>query len=229
MEGVLQFIQEHLPALIEHKYLFIFLGVSIEGLNSTILAGFLASIGAVSVWPAFFLCIAGQIINCFGWYAVGYFAGAKPIDKWGRKDEKSRKIIEKVEEYFHRYSGRAILIAHLTWSMTIATMITAGSFKYDIKKFTFYNTLGSALWVMMIFFIGFFFGESYKLFFEILKNLFILFVFLGGAIAIGYLIKVIFRKIYVRSLFLREHWDKLSHNVKEKIDEIFSDEEERKH
>lgn len=227
MENVLLFIQTHLPALIEHKYLFIFLGVSIEGLNSTILAGFLASVGAVSLWPAFFLCVAGQIVNCSGWYAVGYFAGSKPIDKWGRKDEKSRRIIEKVEEYFHRYSGRAILLAHLTWSLTIATMITAGSFKYNLKKFMFYNSVGSALWVIMIFFLGFFFGQSYKFFFEILKNLFILLAFLGGAIALGYMLKLIFRSAYIRSLFIADKIREINNKVKNGIDQFFSDEGSR--
>ena len=224
MDGVLLFIQTHLPVLIEHKYIFIFLGVAIEGMNTTILAGFLASVGVVSLWPAFFLALTGQIINAFGWYTVGYFAGSKPIDKWGRKDEKSRKIIEKVEQYFKRYSGRAVFIAHITWSLTIATMIMAGSFKYDLKKFSLYNFLGSSVWVLMVFFVGYFFGQSYKYLFDYLKNIVLVFLFLGGAIAIGYLIKVIFRKIYVRSLFLREHWDKFSHNVKEKIDELFSEE-----
>ena len=224
MDGVLLFIQTHLPVLIEHKYIFIFLGVAIEGMNTTILAGFLASVGVVSLWPAFFLALTGQIINAFGWYTVGYFAGSKPIDKWGRKDEKSRKIIEKVEQYFKRYSGRAVFIAHITWSLTIATMIMAGSFKYDLKKFSLYNFLGSSVWVLMVFFVGYFFGQSYKYLFDYLKNIVLVFLFLGGAIAIGYLIKVVFRKIYVRSLFLREHWDKFSHNVKEKIDELFSEE-----
>src|SRR3989344_2559312 len=226
MENVLQFIQEHLPALIEHKYLFIFLGVAIEGVNSTILAGFLASIGAISLWPALVLTMIGQIINGFAWYTVGYFAGAKPIDRWGRKDEKSRKIIEKVEQYFQRYNGRAILLAHLTWSLTIATMIMAGSFKYNLKKFSFYNSLGSIMWVLMIFFLGFFFGESYKFFFDILKNLFIMLAFLGGAITLGYIIKKIFGSIFIRSLFLKEHWDKFSHSMKSKIDEIFSNEDQ---
>src|SRR3989338_10558167 len=165
METFFNFFQSHFPALIHYKYLFIFLGAAIEGMNTTILAGFFASIASISLWPAFFICLTGEVINGFAWYAVGYYAGAKPIDRWGRKDEKSRKIIEKVEQYFQRYSGRAILLAHLTWSLTIATMIMAGSFKYNLKKFSFYNSLGSIMWVLMIFFLGFFFGESYKFFF----------------------------------------------------------------
>src|SRR3989338_8692366 len=178
MDNFFDFFQAIFPTLVEHKYVFIFLGASIEGMNTTILAGFLASVASVSLWPAFFICLVGEIINGFAWYAVGYYAGAKPIDKWGRKDKKSRKIIEKVEEYFKRYSGRAILFAKITWSLTIATMIMAGSFKYDLKKFSLYNFLGSSVWVLMVFFVGYFFGESYKYLFDYFKNFAIILVFL---------------------------------------------------
>lgn len=226
MEEFFNFFQAIFPTLVEHKYLFIFLGASIEGMNTTILAGFLASVASVSLWPAFFICLVGEFINGFVWYAVGYYAGAKPIDKWGRKDKKSRNIIEKVEEYFKRYSGRAILFAKVTWSLTIATMITAGSLKYDFKRFAWYNLLGSVMWIGMVFFIGFFFGESYKYLFEYLKNLVLVFVFLGGAIAIGYILKIIFRSAYIRTLFLTERLKEFGDKVKDGIDKFLSDKED---
>ncbi|PIR41882.1 MAG: hypothetical protein COV30_01680 [Candidatus Yanofskybacteria bacterium CG10_big_fil_rev_8_21_14_0_10_37_15] len=223
MENILQFIQDNLPWLIEHKYVFIFLGVAVEGINTTILAGFLASIGAVALWPAFLLALAGQIINASGWYTVGYFAGSKPIDKWGRKDEKSRRIIEKVEHYFKRYSGRAIFIAHITWSLTIATMVMAGSFKYNFKKFTLYNFFGSSVWVLMVFFVGYFFGQSYRYLFDYFKNIIIGILFLGGAIAVGYILKMIFRLVYVRFLFFNERLKKLHYKMRDHLNNFFSD------
>lgn len=222
MDSVLNFFQTNFPFLIEHKYLFIFLGAAIEGTNTIVLAGFLASIASVALWPAFFLCLLGEIINGIAWYTVGFYAGAKPIDKWGRKDEKSRKIIEKVEEYFKRYSGRAILIAKVTFSLCIATMITAGSFKYNFKKFSLYNLVGSTIWVLTIFFIGFFFGQSYKF---LIKNLAYLLLFLGGAFAIGYIIRLIFRSIYIKSIFLRETIKNFSDKMKNGIDKFLSDKE----
>ena len=225
MENVLQFVQDNLPFLVEHKYIFIFIGAAIEGMNTTILAGFLASVASISLWPAFFICLAGEVVNGFAWYTVGYYAGSKPIDKWGRKDKKSRSIIEKVEEYFHRYSGRAILFAKITWSLTIATMITAGSLKYNLKKFAWYNFLGSALWIGMVFFVGFFFGESYKYLFDYLKNFVLVLVFLGGAIAIGYVIKIIIRSAYIKSLFLTDRLKELSEKLKDGIDKLLSEEE----
>ena len=226
MENVLQFVQDNLPFLVEHKYLFIFIGAAIEGMNTTILAGFLASVASISLWPAFFICLTGEVINGFAWYTVGYYAGAKPIDKWGRKDAKSRKIIEKVEEYFKRYSGRAILFAKVTWSLTIATMITAGSFRYNLKRFAWYNFLGSVIWIGMVFFVGYFFGESYKYLFDYLKNIVFVFVFLGGAIAIGYILKIILRSAYVRTLFVAERLRELSDKVKDGIDKFLSDKED---
>lgn len=225
METFFNFFQSNFPYLIEHIYIFIFLGAFIEGMNTTILAGFLASVASISLWPAFFICFIGEFINGFAWYAVGYYAGAKPIDKWGRKDEKSRKIIEKVEEYFKSYSGRAILFAKVTWSLCIATMIMAGSFKYNLKRFALYNFLGSVIWTSIVFFIGFFFGESYKYLFDYLKNLAFVFIFLGGAIAIGYLVKIIFRSAYIRTLFITERIRELSDKVKGGIDKFLSDKE----
>ena len=225
MENVLQFVQNNLPFIVEHKYLFIFIGAAIEGMNTTILAGFLASVASISLWPAFFICLTGEVINGFAWYVVGYYAGAKPIDKWGRKDEKSRRIIEKVEAYFKRYSGRTILFAKVTWSLTIATMITAGSFKYNLKRFALYNFLGSVMWIGTVFFVGFFLGESYKYLFDYLKNFVFIFIFLGGAIALGYILKIIFRSAFIRSLFLADRIKELSDKLKDGLDKFLSDKE----
>ena len=154
----------------EHKYLFLFIGAAIEGFNILIIGGFLVSTGAIDLWAAFILFIIGDIVNGYFWYTIGYFAGAKPIDKWGRKDPKSRKIIEKVQEYFEKYSGRALVITRFTFSLTIATLIMAGSLKYNLRKFSLYNLIGSVGWVAMTLFIGYFFGQSYKFFFIYLKN-----------------------------------------------------------
>lgn len=226
MDVFFHFFQTNFPALIHYKYLFLFLGATIEGMNTIILAGFLVSIGSIGFLPAFFLCVLGETLNGYAWYAVGYYAGAKPIDKWGRKDPKSRKIIEKVEEYFGKYSGRAIVFTKLTWSLTIATLIMAGSFKYNMRKFSWYNFLGSAGWVGITFFVGYFFGQSYKLLLIYLTNAFYVLAFLGGAVAIVYLIKISFRSAFIRSLFLTDRIKEFSDRMKNGIDKFLSDRED---
>ena len=100
MEAVLQFLETSFPVLIAHKYLFLFLGAMIEGLNTMVLGGFLVSVNSIKLLPTFLLFILAYTLNGYIWYTVGYFAGAKPIDKWGRKKEKSKRVIEKIEHYF---------------------------------------------------------------------------------------------------------------------------------
>lgn len=223
MESLLNFFQANFPALIDHKYLFLFLGGAIEGLNTMVLGGFLASVGSVGLLPVFFIFVLGYTVNGYIWYLVGYIAGAKPIDKWGRKDPKSRRIIEKVEEYFTKYSGRAIVFTKFTFSLTIATLIMAGSLKYNLKKFSWYNFLGSIGWVVATMFIGYFFGESYKFFLNYLKNITYFIVFLGGAIALIYLLKLFLKSTFVKSLFISERIKEFSEKIKDGLDKFLSD------
>src|SRR3989338_9357614 len=154
-----------------------------------VLGGFLVSVGTVKLLPIFSIFTIGYILNGYLWYTIGYFAGAKPIDKWARKDKKGRQIVEKVEEYFHKYSGRAIIFTKFTFSLTIATLIMAGSLKYNLKKFSLYNFIGSVGWVSLTLFIGYFFGQSYKFFFSYIKGFTYILLFLGAAIALVYIVK----------------------------------------
>ena len=228
MDAVLQFLQTNFPAVIEYKYLFLFLGAMIEGLNTMVLGGFLVSVNTIRLLPTFLLFLLAYTVNGFIWYTVGYFAGAKPIDKWGRKDKKGRKIIEKVEEYFNKYSGRAIIVTKFTFSLTIATLIMAGSLKYNLKKFTLYNFIGSVGWVAVTLFVGYFFGQSYKLFFVYLKSFTYGLVFLGGAITLIYVLKLILGSAFVKSLFITDKLKELSHKLRNGLEEFLTNGEDSK-
>lgn len=223
MDHILNFFQSLFPTIVQYKYIFIFLGATIEGMNTIIVGGFLSSINKINLIAVFLLCVAGQVINGYIWYIIGYFAGAKPLDKWGRKDPKSKKIIEKVEQYFNKYSGRAILIAKLTWSLTIATLIMAGSFKYNFRKFGWYNLIGSVGWVVLLFFVGFIFGEGYKIVFVYLKGIVYLFLFLGGAVALIYILQWFLKTTFIQSLFISEKIREFSEKIKNGLDNFLSD------
>lgn len=227
MEPVLQFVQTYFPALVSHKYIFLFLGSAIEGFNTMILGGFLVSTGSIKLLPTFIVFTIGYILNGYGWYAVGYFAGAKPIDKWARKDPKGVRIVENVQKYFEKYSGRAIIITKFTFSLTIATLIMAGSLKYNLKKFTLYNVIGSVGWVSVTMFTGYFFGQSYKFFFTYIRGFTYFVVFLAGAIALVYILKFMFGTAFVKSLLITEKMRELSERIKDGIDKLLTPEDEK--
>ncbi len=205
MNAFLHFLQLNFPVLFSHKYAFLFLGSAVEGTNTMILGGFLVSTGFVALLPTLFIFILGETINGYIWYSVGYFAGSKPIDKWGRSKPRSEKIINTVQHYFEKHSGKAILVTKFTFSLTIATMIMAGSLKYDFKKFSLYNFIGSVGWASMTFFSGYFFGQSYRLIFRyLLKDIWYIFIFLGGAIALIYILQAMFKSAFVKAILEHE-------------------------
>ena len=220
MESFLPFLQNNFPILISHRYLFLFLGSAIEGMNTMVLGGFLVSTGFISLWPIFFIFILGETVNGYIWYFVGYFAGSKPIDKWGRSKPKSEKIINTVQNYFERYSGRAILFTKFTFSLTIATEIMAGSLKYDFKKFSLYNFIGSAGWVCIVLFTGYSFGQSYKLLFKYIKDCGYALVFLGGATTLIYILKLIIRSAFIKALLAHEKVKYYSDKIKNSLDKF---------
>jgi membrane protein DedA with SNARE-associated domain len=222
MESIIDWIQIHAPFIIHHKYIFIFIGATVESMNTIILSGFLASIGSVAFLPVLLICLAGEILNGYMWYLVGYLGGSKPIDRWGRKDPKSRKIIETVERYFHKYSGRSIVLAKLTWSLTIATMIMAGSFKYNLRKFSNYNFIGAIGWVAITFFIGYVFGRGYQSIFVITRIGYVILFFIAAVILI-YILRHIFRSRFISSLSTMEHLREFGDKLKEGIDRFMSD------
>lgn len=220
MEAFLIFLQSNFPILFSHKYLFLFLGSAIEGMNTMILGGFLVSTGFVALIPALLIFILGETINGYIWYCVGYFAGSKPIDKWARSKPRSEKVIATIQRYFEKYSGRAILITKFTYSMTIATEIMAGSLRYDLKKFSLYNFMGSVGWVCMVLFTGYFFGQSYKLLFSYLNNFLYILVFLGGAITLVYILKVIFISAFVKSILAHEKVKYVNDKIRNGLDKL---------
>lgn len=226
MQSFLIFLETHLPVLVSHKYIFLFLGSLIEGLNTMVLGGFLVSVGVINLSPISAIFILGYTLNGYIWYSVGYFAGAKPIDKWVRKDPKGQKIIERVEYYFNKYSGRAIILTKFTFSLTIATLIMAGSLKYNFKKFSLYNFLGSLGWVIATLGVGYFFGEGYKLLADYLRNFTYFVIFLAAGIALIYVIKLSFKSAFIKSLIAGEKLRFLSEKLKYGLDKFMSDKSE---
>lgn len=189
-------------------------------MNSLVLGGFIASTGQIKLQWLIPLAIAGHTINGYAWYLVGYLGGAKSLDKWGHKNKISHQVINTIEQYFKKYSGRTIMFAKFTFSLEIATMIMSGSLKYDLKKFSRYNFYGSAGWVAMTVFTGYFFGQSFKLIFNFLKSFTLLMLFLMAAIIVIYVIKILLKKYFVVYLTLQEKLKEWSEKIKDGFDDL---------
>jgi len=184
MDSILIFLQTHAPIILEHKYLFLFIASILEGFNTLVIAGFLVSVGGLSLIPAALVCLAGEVVSGFVWYTIGYFGGSKSVEWFVQRNPRRRQFIERARHYLDQHTGKLILFAKFTFSLTIATLIMVGSIKYNVKKFAFYNVVGSFGWVVITFGLGTFFGEGYKIYAHYLKEIGFLIIFAVLAIAL---------------------------------------------
>jgi membrane-associated protein len=93
---------------------------------------------------------------------LGYWVGKKS-DRLLLKKERwffKRKYLQQAEKFYAKKGGGAIIIARFLPIVRTFAPIVAGMVKMNFAKFSFYNMLGSSLWVITIVTAGFLLGES---------------------------------------------------------------------
>ena len=93
---------------------------------------------------------------------LGYWFGKKSNDLLFRKDGWlfKRKYLNQAEEFYAKKGGGAIIVARFLPIIRTFAPIVAGMVKMKPSKFSFYNILGSFLWVTTIVSVGFLLGEN---------------------------------------------------------------------
>ena len=93
---------------------------------------------------------------------LGYWVGKKSDRLLLRKERWffKRKYLQQAEEFYAKKGGGAIIIARFLPIVRTFAPIVAGMVKMNFTKFSFYNMLGSLLWVVTIVTAGFLLGEN---------------------------------------------------------------------
>ena len=150
-----------LALLYEHRYIFSFLGALFEGTFIMILAGVFLKLGFLKFWGLMVVLTLGYFINGIFFYLVGRCGGEKVLRKL-EKFKRARGILGKLQEYFLKHSIKTIFITRITYGLSIPTLLMAGSFKMNFKKFLIVTFWGAVVWALMLVGLGYVFGASYK-------------------------------------------------------------------
>jgi membrane-associated protein len=121
-------------------------------------AGALAAGGALDVHTLalglFIAAILGDTLN----YHIGKYFGPKVFEK---KDSRIFKqaYLTRTQEFYERYGGKTIILARFVPIVRTFAPFLAGVGKMNYSLFLTYNVLGAALWVGLLTYAGYFFGE----------------------------------------------------------------------
>lgn len=167
------------------KYILLFFGAFFEGPAVMIGAGFLYQQGQFNFLQMYFCLVAGDFSADMVWYFVGRYGARSLINNYGKFFNITPEIMAKVEARFKAYQDLILWISKLTmgFGFSLATLLTAGMLKVHLKKYILINLIGGIIWVFILIFVGFFFGNVYGLVSNEFKWLFVvglaLFVFIA--------------------------------------------------
>ena len=121
-------------------------------------AGTVSGAGAMNVHVLALLltlsAVAGDSLN----YAIGRWIGPRVfrrVDSWFFK----RAYLERTHRFFERFGGRTIVIARFVPIVRTYAPFVAGVGQMDYRRFAAFNVSGAILWVGLIIYAGYLFGN----------------------------------------------------------------------
>lgn len=129
----------------------------LPGDSMLFLLGAISATGAINIYLLFAIlsiaAILGDTIN----YHIGAYAETKVKDgnvPWIKKNH-----LEKVQLFFKRHGGKAIIFARFMPIVRTGVPFVAGLSRMSYKKFILYNVTGAILWIGLMLGAGYFFGN----------------------------------------------------------------------
>ncbi|HIK31662.1 MAG TPA: DedA family protein [Oscillatoriales cyanobacterium M59_W2019_021] len=130
------------------------------------LAGFTIAQGKLEFFPAILAGIIGTVAGGFVWYYAGVFFSEARLerlaDRYGKWISVSSKDIQKANHWFNRHGVKAVFLCRLVPGVRTLISLPAGLNNMALIPFTFYSTLGTALWVSFLTYAGYKLGDHYE-------------------------------------------------------------------
>jgi len=157
-------------------------------------AAYLAEQGQFNIYLVIIAGIAGSLLGALINYYLAYTLGRKIIYALAGKRFSKFLLINpgklvQAEKYFLKYGNLSTFIGRLVPWLRQLISIPAGFSKMDLKRFVFYTSLGSGIWVIILAVLGYAFGSNQALLAGYYKEISLFFIILALTVIVGIIIK----------------------------------------
>ena len=121
-------------------------------------AGAVAALGGMNVHIAAALLLAAAVIGDAVNFAIGKYFGEKLFAKPDSRVFK-REYLDKTHAFYEKYGGKTIILARFVPSVRTFAPFVAGMGNMHYGRFIRYNIIGALMWVGLLTYAGYFFGE----------------------------------------------------------------------
>ena len=130
------------------------------------LGGFFVYQEKLNFFILVFWGLFGTIVGSIPWYYLGKLVNEKRIsnflDKRGKYIGITSNDLAKSKRWFDKYGVSLVFWGRLVPGIRTLISVPAGMELMPLKKFLIWTTLGSLIWVALLTYAGFVFGENYQ-------------------------------------------------------------------
>ncbi len=185
--------------LYTYSYLVLFPLVVIEGPITTIIAGFLVSLGFMDFVPTYLTVIAGDLAGDMIYYSAGRWWLNGAYKKVLSFFNLNLKFVQRVETALKKNKGPFLFFGKLSHAVGGIILFAAGSAEIPMKEFLEFNFLATLPKSLILLAVGYFFGSTVSSFRKALDYT-VLGLFVFTIIMIG----VYFGVTYFSNKFIRK-------------------------
>ena len=121
-------------------------------------AGTIAAAGELNVHALVLLLIAAAIAGDSLNYSIGRYLGPR-VFRFDDSRFFKRAYVDRTHAFFERHGGKAIIIARFVPIIRTYAPFVAGIGLMSYRRFLMFNVTGAVLWVALLTYAGFFFGN----------------------------------------------------------------------
>ncbi|MBK1971485.1 DedA family protein [Campylobacter sp. TTU_617] len=165
-------------------------------------AGYLAHKGEFDIILCIFSGVLGSVLGALINYYICFLWGKKFVLKFGKYFGINEKKFAKFEEFFLKYGEISTFICRLLPGIRQYISMPAGLSKMKLLNFIFFTALGSAIWVSILAFLGYFIGENEELIKTYLNQI-LIFIIIFCLIVVFIYVKVKIKKINFKNYFFK--------------------------
>jgi alkaline phosphatase len=131
------------------------------------LGGFLVFQQKLNFYFLVFWGLLGTILGSLPWYYLGRLVNEKRLsnflDKKGKYLGISSYDLKKSKSWFEKYGVSLVFWGRLVPGIRTLISVPAGIELMPIRKFLIWTTFGSLIWVVLLTYAGYLFGENYPI------------------------------------------------------------------
>jgi membrane protein DedA with SNARE-associated domain len=133
-------------------------------------AGYLISQNQMS-WAGVLLSgTIGSVLGALFNYAIAFYLGRPFILKFGKYFGASESHFLKGELFFQKHGSFSTFIGRLILGVRHYISFPAGLSRMNLMKFCFYTAFGAGVWVWILAYIGYFFGNNQEKILQVSKQ-----------------------------------------------------------